>query len=76
MTVRLADVGGTVFLCVLSVFLTYYDTRTYLFLFVFFSSSYILSVELFAMFTWDLAVLELSWLGSENNFSIQVLRVS
>lgn len=44
--------------------------------FLFFSSSYILSVELFAMFTWDLAVLELSWLGSENSFSIQVLRVS
>lgn len=55
MTVRSIDFGGTVFLCVLSVFLMHYYTRTYtyFFLLVFFSSSYILLVELFAMFTFS-----------------------
>lgn len=47
----------------------------HIFIFAFFSSSYILSVELFTMFTWDFAILELSWLSSENSFSVQVLRV-
>lgn len=55
MTVRSTDFGGTVFLCVLSVSLMHYYTRTYtyFFLLVFFSSSYILLVELFAMFTFS-----------------------
>lgn len=59
-----------------SVCVSYVLLHQDLFIFVFFSSSYILSVEPFAMFTWDLAGLELSWLSSENSFSVQVLRVS